>query len=395
MEPELAHVSAFEPMFDLDRMRTPALQGWSGVALAPPSRGSNRATGVLAFGLLLSALVGWQAWAHKEEWISPFIPSAQPDVDASSGLAARPSRPAAAEPAVVNDTPPPPATVAPLQPDPQPAEETVSPATRREEAVTADRAERALGTAGNTASAKPDRAPVVSASEPEVPASPPRRDTAGPSTTTTGTAARRPELPAVSPTNETRFAPSSTVTTATNTTPAPTPPPAATSAPIANVPAVAAPVDSAPARTEPALPLPSPAPSLASPPTTAPAPSPASASPASTASAAVRDQSAAVRSALNRYEAAYSRLDVGAVQSVWPSLDQHALSRAFDGLASQKVSLGNCSVNVTGSAARADCSGTAAWTPKVGGGERSASRKWTFDLTESGGAWKIVRVQAR
>jgi hypothetical protein len=108
-----------------------------------------------------------------------------------------------------------------------------------------------------------------------------------------------------------------------------------------------------------------------------------------------RDQSAAVRAALTRYETAYSKLDVGAVQSVWPSLDQHALSRAFDGLASQRVSLGNCSVNVNGSAARADCSGTAAWTPKIGGGERTASRKWTFDLRESDGAWRIVRVQAR
>ena len=80
---------------------------------------------------------------------------------------------------------------------------------------------------------------------------------------------------------------------------------------------------------------------------------------------------------------------------MWPSLDERALARAFDGLASQRVSLGSCSVNVNGIAARADCSGTAAWTPKVGGGEHITPRKWTFDLTESDGAWRIVRVQAR
>lgn len=293
----------------------------------------------------------------------------------------------------MNDTPSPTATVAAVQPDPQPAEERVSPTTRLEEAVTSDPVARALGTAGDAASAKPDRAPVVRASEPEEPASPPRRDTVSPPATPGDTSLRRPEPPATSPANENRVAPSSTGTTATNTTPATTPPPAATSAPIANVPAVAAPVDSSSARTEPAPSLPSPAPSLPSPPATTPASSPATASPA--ASAAVSDQSTAIRAALNRYEAAYNRLDVGAVHSVWPSLDQHALSRAFDGLASQKVSLGTCSVSVNGSAARADCSGTAAWRPKVGGSDRRASRTWTFDLTESGGAWNIVRVEAR
>jgi len=121
-------------------------------------------------------------------------------------------------------------------------------------------------------------------------------------------------------------------------------------------------------------------------------PSTASSSPTT---AAPRDQSVAIRAALNRYEAAYNRLDATAVQSVWPSLDRNALSRAFDGLASQKVSLGNCSVNVRDSAARAYCAGTTAWTPKVGGGARTASRKWTFDLSEADGTWRIVRVEAR
>jgi hypothetical protein len=108
-----------------------------------------------------------------------------------------------------------------------------------------------------------------------------------------------------------------------------------------------------------------------------------------------RDDRAAVRAALGKYEAAYNRLDVGAVRTVWPTLDQRALSRAFDSLAAQRVSLQNCDVDVSGSSARANCSGRASWTPKIGGGEQSASRKWTFDLSELDGGWRITHVQAR
>jgi len=103
----------------------------------------------------------------------------------------------------------------------------------------------------------------------------------------------------------------------------------------------------------------------------------------------------AIRTALSRYESAYNRLDVEAVRTIWPSLDERALSRAFDSLTAQRVSLQNCNFDVKGNSARASCSGNASWTPKVGGGERSAARNWTFDLSESNGAWRITRVMAR
>ena len=66
----------------------------------------------------------------------------------------------------------------------------------------------------------------------------------------------------------------------------------------------------------------------------------------------------------------YSGLSVPAARAVWPSVDQRALARAFDGLASQRVALGKCDVVVTGASARATCSGSAEWTPKVGGGTK-------------------------
>ncbi len=105
-----------------------------------------------------------------------------------------------------------------------------------------------------------------------------------------------------------------------------------------------------------------------------------------------------VRNALDRYAQAYSALDADAAQRVWPRVDRTALSRAFETLASQQVSLGDCEVDVTGATARATCSGSATWAPKVGSGSaRTDARRWSFDLAKSGEGWQIVnaRVQNR
>jgi hypothetical protein len=102
-----------------------------------------------------------------------------------------------------------------------------------------------------------------------------------------------------------------------------------------------------------------------------------------------------VRAALSRYEAAYSTLNASAARAVWPTVDANALGRAFDSLEAQHISLGTCSVLVTGQSARVTCSGSATWTPKVGGGTRTESRRWTFDLAQAGDAWEIVRATAR
>jgi hypothetical protein len=107
------------------------------------------------------------------------------------------------------------------------------------------------------------------------------------------------------------------------------------------------------------------------------------------------DPRTAVRATLARYEAAYSGLNVSAARAVWPAVDARALARAFDGLASQRVALDRCDVTVNGTTARALCSGTAEWTPKVGGGERRQNRHWAFDLRNAAGGWQIVRADAR
>lgn len=97
---------------------------------------------------------------------------------------------------------------------------------------------------------------------------------------------------------------------------------------------------------------------------------------------------------LERYERAYSRLDADAASAIWPKVNRGALARAFDGLASQRVSLGSCEVDIKGAAASATCSGTATWEPKIGGGRRTEARRWNFELRKAGGAWRIERAIA-
>ena len=110
------------------------------------------------------------------------------------------------------------------------------------------------------------------------------------------------------------------------------------------------------------------------------------------------DETTAVRGVLDRYAAAYTSLDAAAARQVWPGVDEAMLARAFDGLASQRVSLGDCRIDVTGETARASCAGASTWAPKVGDtAPRTDRRAWSFDLTRAGGDWRILsaRVQNR
>ena len=108
------------------------------------------------------------------------------------------------------------------------------------------------------------------------------------------------------------------------------------------------------------------------------------------------DQRAGVMATLRRYEAAYSALDARAVRTVWPSVNQGALSRAFDSLASQTIRLGNCNVTVRAPTARAVCAGTATWAPRIGGGrEHQDRRTWTFSLAQRDQSWAIVSAEMR
>jgi hypothetical protein len=133
--------------------------------------------------------------------------------------------------------------------------------------------------------------------------------------------------------------------------------------------------------------VPPPVPALATPPAARVAPIPAGASRA--------EESAQIRSVLARYESAYNKLDASGASSVWPTVDQAALDRAFRGLVSQRVSLGLCDITVFGDVGGASCAGKARWEPKVGGGLQTADRHWTFNLRKNGESWRIEQVRVR
>ena len=170
-----------------------------------------------------------------------------------------------------------------------------------------------------------------------------------------------------------------------------------TPSPLAGVPISSAPTLEAvaPPAAAPTAP-PAPPPVESAPVTPLPAPSPAP-EPAREADAPAPAAVAAagVRATLLRYESAYSRLDVNAAGAVWPALDRKALARAFDGLASQAVSLGSCEVRIVGESAIADCAGSATWTPKVGGRSHRQARRWQFQLRNVDAGWQIVSATVR
>jgi len=103
-----------------------------------------------------------------------------------------------------------------------------------------------------------------------------------------------------------------------------------------------------------------------------------------------------IRSLLQRYRSAYDELDASSASAVWPSVDQRALARAFDGLQSQTLTFEACSVQLRGETAAAVCRGTARYVPKVGNRDpRTEPLVWTFTLHKAAGDWKIQSARAQ
>lgn len=312
----------------------------------PEPRASFWTGAAVILWLVVLVVAGWQLWAHRADWT--FFSTTPQSVDGSTTLPNLPAVEAARPPAT----------------------------------ATSGSSLRALV---ETTLVRPEAVPVVEDTEADdaeidSPAVPPRVVPTSVATTGIG---KRVDTPVNAAALDTAPA------TLDYPAPATLPAPAAPSATTTFIPSVPGPEPSrsvsaaAPAAREVLEPVSSPSP-------------PANTiAPASNTTSPIRDDRAAVRQALGKYEAAYNRLDVSAVRTVWPTLDQRALARAFDSLAAQRVSLQNCDVDVSGSTARANCSGRASWTPKIGGGEQTASRKWTFDLSELDGGWRITHVQAR
>jgi len=100
--------------------------------------------------------------------------------------------------------------------------------------------------------------------------------------------------------------------------------------------------------------------------------------------------------ALNRYQEAFSALDVNAAHAVWPNVDVKALARAFGQLEEQTFRLEGCNITVAGGRAQADCGGNARYIRKVGNkGSRVEPRRWHFNLRQTNDRWVIDAVDAR
>lgn len=102
-----------------------------------------------------------------------------------------------------------------------------------------------------------------------------------------------------------------------------------------------------------------------------------------------------MRQTLQRYRNAYEGLDAHSARAVWPTVNESALARAFDGLESQALTFDTCNVSVRGDAAAVVCRGTTRYVPKVGSREpRTEPRTWNFTLRKAGPAWTIESARA-
>ena len=125
---------------------------------------------------------------------------------------------------------------------------------------------------------------------------------------------------------------------------------------------------------------------------TTPTPSPASLAPP----AGRTEDTRAVAVVLNRYQLAFSAMDVGAAAAVWPSVDVKALAKAFEQLEEQTFDLEGCNITIAGVRAEAECAGNARYIRKVGSRAlRVEPRHWRFRLRQANDDWVIDAVDAR
>ena len=73
-----------------------------------------------------------------------------------------------------------------------------------------------------------------------------------------------------------------------------------------------------------------------------------------------------ITEALRELERAYQRRDVTLAKAVWPTVNERALARAFDGLRSQSVTFDRCTLEVSGAAGYVECRGVTTYVTRVG-----------------------------
>jgi hypothetical protein len=106
---------------------------------------------------------------------------------------------------------------------------------------------------------------------------------------------------------------------------------------------------------------------------------------------------AEVQNAVSSYQQAFTARDAEAAKAVWPSVNERALKRAFDQLASQELTFADCqtAINEAANRARVNCRGSVRFVPRIGEGvERVQMRTWDFVIRRQGGHWQIESVES-
>jgi len=107
----------------------------------------------------------------------------------------------------------------------------------------------------------------------------------------------------------------------------------------------------------------------------------------------ITDDEQAVRRAIRSYEQAYERVDAAAIARLWPTVDQRALSQAFDAVTSQGIGLEHCAIALNGEQATAQCRGRHKYVGKSNNSVTIASeQQWLFKMRRAAGQWKIEDV---
>jgi hypothetical protein len=103
----------------------------------------------------------------------------------------------------------------------------------------------------------------------------------------------------------------------------------------------------------------------------------------------------AIRALLERYRAAYERLDARAAAEAWPTVDPRGLARAFADMSSQTLTFERCQAEVAHARAVATCHGRASYMARVGSRTHfSRDGDWIFALSKIGDDWKIDSVRS-
>ena len=103
-----------------------------------------------------------------------------------------------------------------------------------------------------------------------------------------------------------------------------------------------------------------------------------------------------INAALRRLQLAYEQRDARLAKAVWPTVNERALARAFEGLRSQRVTFDRCRMNVLSVSADVECRGVMNYVPRVGSqDQRTESRHWTFRVRKGDDQWLITNAEAR